>query len=73
MNLQRLIDQHPSVFCGDLSDLLSFPVAFGGYNHQLRRRVVLAVEGLSHTSSVRQGEMGRSERTDAVARELTRC
>ena len=52
MNLQHWIDQHPSLVCGDLSDLFSFLVASGRRNHQLRRRLVLASEGLSYTGAV---------------------
>ena len=42
----------------------------GRRNHQLRWRLVLAGEGLSHASAVRWSEMENAERSDALADEL---
>src|ERR1019366_10633888 len=56
--------------CGDLPYLLSLSVASGRCNSQHHWRLVLAGEGLPHTSSIQRSEMKRAERTDAVADEL---
>ena len=66
---RHFIDQHPSVFAA------IFPIYFCLWllvsrDHQLRWRLVLAGEGLSHTDAVQWGEMENAERTDAVAGEL---
>jgi hypothetical protein len=60
------LDQSTSLgICGDLPDLLSLPVVSGRCDRQLRWRLVLAGETLSHAGAVQRSEMENAERPDA--------